>query len=133
MLDVDHFKQVNDTFGHAVGDRALILIGRAAQSQLRSPDVLARYGGEEFVALLPATDAIQAVILAERIRARIAALIVETDKGNARMTVSIGVAVVLPGDDSIDVMMHRADEALYAAKEAGRNRVVVQNEEPNAS
>jgi diguanylate cyclase (GGDEF)-like protein len=125
MFDIDHFKQVNDTFGHAAGDQALMLIARAAQTKLRAPDVLARYGGEEFVALLPATDAAHAGIVAERIRECIAALAVETEKGDARMTVSIGVASVLPGDASIDMVIQRVDEAMYAAKQAGRNRVVV--------
>jgi diguanylate cyclase (GGDEF)-like protein/PAS domain S-box-containing protein len=124
MLDIDHFKQVNDTFGHAAGDQALRLIARAAQAQLRSTDVLARYGGEEFVALLSATDAAQAGLVAERIREHIAALVVETTKGNTQVTVSIGIASITPADASIDTVIQRADEALYAAKQAGRNRVV---------
>ncbi len=123
MLDVDHFKNINDTFGHVAGDHALRLIACAVQDQLRASDVLARYGGEEFVTLLPATSATQAATLAERIRKCVAALVVATDTGDARMTVSIGVASVMPTDASLDCVIQRADQALYRAKETGRNRV----------
>ncbi len=124
MLDLDRFKQINDLFGHDIGDQVLVQVSQTMQLQLRAPDLLARYGGEEFIAMLPATDIAQACIVAERIREQIDTLAVATEHGIARVTVSVGVAAITPGDASIDHVIQRADEALYAAKQAGRNRVV---------
>ncbi len=119
MLDIDHFKALNDRYGHLVGDDILKHLARVLESRLRGSDVLARWGGEEFIALLPETDLGGAVALAEAVRARVA----EADfPGAGRVTVSIGVATHRPREAAKD-LVHRADAALYAAKEGGRNRV----------
>ena len=127
MFDLDHFKNVNDTFGHAIGDRVLEDVTRAARSQLRDVDLIGRYGGEEFLIVLPVTGAQQASLLAERIRMGVETLSIETDKGAVSVTLSIGIAEMFhaPQDSSVDDMIRRADEALYAAKKAGRNRTVI--------
>jgi len=126
MLDVDHFKAVNDQHGHAVGDRVLVQIARAAASAIRSGDVLARIGGEELAVLLPHTDVAGALHVAERVREAIAALDVEGHDGQrVRPTASLGVAAFTPGD-KVEDLMRRADVALYRAKANGRNRVVAQ-------
>jgi diguanylate cyclase (GGDEF)-like protein/PAS domain S-box-containing protein len=127
MFDIDDFKQVNDTFGHVAGDKALARVAQAAVSQVRYSDILARYGGDEFVLLLPHTKLRQAFSIAERIREAVAALRVETPKGLIAVTVSIGVAetkYTLP-HESLENLTHRADEVLYTAKQAGRNRTFV--------
>lgn len=125
LFDIDHFKQVNDTLGHHVGDEILQGVARIAGRQLRAADVLGRYGGEEFVIVLPETDAQQAMIVAERIRAATAADGIDTEKGPVKVTISVGIAVVQSGDDALDALIRRADQALYAAKAAGRNRTML--------
>lgn len=121
LLDIDHFKTINDTHGHQMGDRVLVdLVGRIA-AQLRQPDQLARFGGEEFVLLLPETSLEEAVTVAERILAHVA----ETRDGLPPITVSIGVATNRSDEDRIDALLARADKALYKAKDAGRNRIEV--------
>jgi diguanylate cyclase (GGDEF)-like protein len=118
MLDIDHFKLINDKFGHQAGDRVIVSFVNKAVNALRRADSLGRYGGEEFVALLPETDADQALVVAERIRSA-----VETASDKPNCTVSIGVAsnnVKL----SVDGLLALADEAMYRAKRDGRNRVV---------
>jgi diguanylate cyclase (GGDEF)-like protein/PAS domain S-box-containing protein len=127
MFDLDHFKQINDTFGHATGDRMLERVTQIARAQLRDVDLIGRYGGEEFVIVLPMTGAQQAYLLAERIRAGVAELRVETGTRPAAVTLSIGIAETIhaPQDESVDNVIHRADEAMYAAKQAGRNRTVI--------
>ncbi|HMJ13456.1 MAG TPA: diguanylate cyclase [Polyangiaceae bacterium] len=123
ILDADQFKRINDMHGHPAGDRVLVALARAAESVLRSSDVLARVGGEEFHVLLPDTDAAGAAGVAERIREAIANVSVRSENGAAiRPTVSIGVTVYRRGDD-LQALLHRADAALYRAKEQGRNRV----------
>ena len=133
MLDVDHFKQVNDTWGHAAGDVVLQELAQRIESQVRASDVAARYGGEEFVVLLPGTDVESASKLAERIRTEIAASPIGLPGGEeVVITASIGIAEVSPGPDAKalktrgDSLIARADVALYAAKSAGRDRVVVE-------
>ncbi len=123
MFDLDHFKSINDRFGHAIGDAALCIFADTLQSTMRESDVFARLGGEEFVALLPGT-AEEAAIAAERVRAAFEAngAIVAGHRMDA--TVSIGVAEASGQDCSIERMLARADAALYAAKQAGRNRVL---------
>ena len=129
MFDLDHFKEVNDIFGHAVGDHMLQRVTQIARSELRSADVIGRYGGEEFVVVLPMTNAHHAYPLAERIRTRVAAIRVPTEKGDAFVTLSIGIVEMFhsPKIDSIDDLIRRADEAMYAAKQAGRNRTEVRS------
>lgn len=123
MLDLDHFKQINDQWGHGVGDEALRLFADSVQCCLRTQDMAGRQGGEEFAILLPETAENVACHVAERIRARLEQTPVPTGTGHCAMTVSIGVAEAREGD-SMETLMHRADEALYAAKQRGRNRVV---------
>lgn len=124
MVDLDHFKRINDTLGHLAGDDMLREIAAMLQESIRSVDVVARYGGEEFVVVLPETNAIGAVAFAERLRERIASMTFAEAYGGARVTVSIGVAAyTAPGVPSIDALFGLADEALYRAKADGRNKV----------
>ena len=122
MLDIDHFKAVNDRFGHAAGDAVLCALVRDGQKALRTVDMLVRWGGEEFLFVLPNTDREAAIGAAERIRAALAATEVAASGATIRFTVSIGVAV--PMTDNPGELLHRADVALYAAKTAGRDRVI---------
>jgi diguanylate cyclase (GGDEF)-like protein len=124
LIDVDHFKAVNDTQGHQTGDRALAGIACAIEDALRREDLVGRWGGEEFLAILPATDLDGAIVVAERIRTRVEQLEILTDDSVASgFTVSIGVAAC--SREGVDRLLERADSALYAAKDAGRNRVEV--------
>lgn len=124
LCDVDHFKNVNDTHGHPVGDEVLRQVARVLQAATRKIDIPARYGGEEFAVVLEATDLEGALGLAERIREDVGKLVCESEKGNFQITMSIGVAA-FPGDGvEPAVLIGRADMSLYHAKESGRNRVV---------
>lgn len=125
MLDIDHFKLVNDTFGHHLGDQVLIVIAVTCSKLLRNIDLIGRYGGEEFAILLPETNAAQAEIAAERLRKGILNETVTTHAGYIRVTVSIGIAELTPEDKSFMALLDRADQALYKAKQSGRNQVVV--------
>ena len=124
LLDIDHFKAVNDTYGHAGGDQALRDLVNACAATLRKTDVLARIGGEEFAILAPAGDAHEALQLAERLRLAIAALSVAAGGRTFNFTISIGMARALLPGESTDAVLARADEALYAAKRTGRDKVV---------
>jgi diguanylate cyclase (GGDEF)-like protein len=133
MLDVDHFKLVNDTWGHAAGDAVLRELAQRIESQVRASDVAARFGGEEFVVLLPNTLVESATLLAERIRHTISKTPFELPCGESvTITVSIGISEVHPGPDDQDLktvgdsLVARADVALYAAKSAGRDRVIIE-------
>lgn len=129
MIDVDHFKAINDSHGHAVGDVALQAVSRILRARARKADLLARYGGEEFVLALPGTPVEDGEAIAEVVRASIegASLPVPATNGvpDVRLTVSIGVAAASLEDDSPEALIHRADLGLLDAKGAGRNRVVV--------
>lgn len=129
MFDIDHFKKVNDIFGHTAGDHLLERVAQVACAELRSADVIGRYGGEEFIVLLPMTNAQQAYPLAERIRADVAALRVPTLKGDAFVTLSIGIVEMMrtTPTESVEDVFRRVDEAMYAAKQAGRNRTEIGN------
>ena len=125
LLDVDDFKRVNDAHGHAVGDRVLVEVAQACRACLREYDLMARYGGEEFVLLLPETDQTAALLVAERARSVIAALVIDTPTGGppVRPAVSIGAAALQPGCTSLDQLVSVADAAMYLAKRSGKNRV----------
>ncbi|MEZ4336311.1 MAG: sensor domain-containing diguanylate cyclase [Sandaracinaceae bacterium] len=124
LMDLDHFKNVNDAWGHQVGDDVLRGFVDRVKGEVRAPDVVIRRGGEEFVILMPSTGAEDARAVAERIRARVAAAPIETEAGAVPLTVSIGVATWRPDESGADVEA-RADAALYRAKSAGRDRVEV--------
>jgi diguanylate cyclase (GGDEF)-like protein len=123
MVDVDHFKKVNDTFGHQVGDKVLCEVGAILQKTIRATDLVGRYGGEEFMVILPQTRGADARIAAERLRRAVATLPRESPDV-PEVTVSIGVAAMEQQlASTVDELVHRADQALYKAKAAGRNRV----------
>jgi diguanylate cyclase len=122
MLDVDHFKKFNDEHGHLAGDQVLSVVGRTIRGAVRLEDAVARYGGEEFAVLLPNTTLEQAAVVAEKIRHAVAAAVVEHNDQKFAVTISGGMATIIPGDTTHS-LIHNADVALYAAKEAGRNQV----------
>ncbi len=127
LIDVDHFKSVNDTWGHATGDAVLSAVGKLMQQLLRASDVAGRWGGEEFLCILPNTDAQGATVVAERLRTGLPLNTVAGPRGPVQVTASFGVATVRgPGcRNAAEGIMRRADSALYSAKEQGRDRVVV--------
>jgi diguanylate cyclase (GGDEF)-like protein len=122
-IDIDHFKSVNDRYGHAVGDEAIISVANACQQGRRVSDIVGRLGGEEFVMLLPETDQAQAMIVAERLRERVASHVLHVHKVQFKVTISIGVAQATASMSGIDALLRAADQALYQAKHDGRNRV----------
>lgn len=123
LLDIDHFKSVNDRFGHAAGDAALRLVANTLTQQVRAYDAVGRWGGEEFLVLLPNTALVEARTAAERIREAIeAARLPLVSGGEVQLTASLGV-VTRVGSASVQDLTHQADTALYRAKQAGRNRV----------
>jgi len=124
MFDLDHFKAVNDTYGHRVGDRVLSTIGKIVLEMKRLSDAFGRYGGEEFVLLLPETPLDAAALVAERLRVRIASTPFDVEGNSFPVTVSLGVAHSHPGVENVDALVQEADSHLYAAKQGGRNRVV---------
>jgi len=124
LCDVDHFKKVNDTYGHPVGDEVLRQVAAVLRQVVRKVDIPARYGGEEFAVVLEQTNLEGAMQLAERIRNDVAALVIDSDKGRFQVTMSIGVSSFpVDGRDRASLIEH-ADMALYHAKETGRNRCV---------
>lgn len=123
MLDVDHFKKINDTYGHLAGDAVLEVIGHLMSTTIRPYDTAARVGGEEFAILLPATTAKDAMTVAERCRKKIEAASVRISGESVTFRVSVGVASTRAGDTDPMKVMNRADAALYLAKESGRNQV----------
>lgn len=123
MIDVDHFKTINDRYGHVAGDEVLRHVANILKEQMREVDIIGRYGGEEFIALLDETDGESALVVAERIRNEIAATGIDIRGNLLNITVSIGVAEAGPGDDHADSLIDRADKAMYLAKQKGRNRV----------
>ena len=125
MLDADHFKKVNDTYGHKVGDKVLIELAARAEKALRDKDIVARYGGEEFIIFLPEINVTQAEKVADRLRQSISTIVVYSDDNQeVRFTVSVGVSSS-DISDNVDTLVKTADEALYRAKQNGRNRVEV--------
>lgn len=127
MMDIDHFKNINDTHGHGVGDTVLIELVKSSESVLRNTDIFCRIGGEEFVGILIETDLKKAELIAERLRKELEDLCIKTDKGEVRFTVSLGLTQMQSHEDSLEKILKRADKALYAAKRKGRNKVVILN------
>lgn len=126
LMDLDHFKKVNDTYGHAAGDQALKSFAEICRNNVRTSDSVARFGGEEFLVLLPDTDASHAKILAERIRSNTELAMVHSEGISFKITVSIGIAQFAGGSDPFEQIVARADTALYRAKANGRNRVEIE-------
>jgi two-component system cell cycle response regulator len=123
LTDIDHFKSVNDTYGHPVGDAVLKRVAAIFARRARKVDIVARYGGEEFVIVLPDTDAEGAAVFANRLREEVGSQVVTSENGSFSVTISMGVAEY-PGD-GVDrhELIEKADQALYYCKEHGRNRV----------
>lgn len=124
MFDIDHFKKVNDTYGHQCGDLVLKTIATKISKLARNTDYLVRYGGEEFCCILPETSANDALNLAERFRSHIAKLVMDNKEDKIQVTISLGIAE-LHGGETPDQLLKRADDALYEAKNTGRNRVAI--------
>ena len=125
LFDIDHFKQINDSVGHQMGDEILKRVARVGSEHLRAADIIARYGGEEFIVLLPGSTAKQSAVVADRIREAIAADAIETPAARVGATISVGLAEALPDRDTLEQLIRRADRALYEAKGKGRNCTVV--------
>ena len=123
LVDVDHFKAVNDDYGHESGDAVLQTLVGALRSELRPEDCFGRLGGDEFAVMLPAVDEAAARVVAERLRQAVERTEFVIQGGAARLHVSIGFALSEPGDDDFDTLLRRADQAMYAAKRAGRNLI----------
>jgi diguanylate cyclase (GGDEF)-like protein/PAS domain S-box-containing protein len=124
MIDIDHFKRVNDAYGHAAGDHVLMIFAEAVQEIIRSTDFIGRVGGEEFAILMPDTTLTAACHLAERIRERVNKYPYQAKDRLIEITASLGVAELQATDQDFKALLKRADEALYSAKQAGRNRVM---------
>jgi len=125
LFDIDHFKQINDTHGHAAGDQVLMRVSDTCMAALREQDFLGRIGGEEFAVLLPETDTAAATAVAERLRAVVEQASAGWSKGELAVTISIGVTAWTTSDEAVDPVLHRADVALYEAKRLGRNQVAL--------
>ena len=126
MIDLDHFKRINDTYGHTVGDQVLQMFGNDCRQFIRGQDILARFGGEEFVIMLPKVGLMQAYQIAERLRAEIEEKILYIAEYSIQITISIGVACIIPDANSqVTDLIERADKAVYQAKQNGRNRVTI--------
>lgn len=123
MLDIDLFKKFNDTYGHAVGDLVLKETAKVLESSVRASDLVARYGGEEMIILLRGIDISNAVIVAEKLRKKVEENEIKDSRNTYHVTISLGVSQLRPGEESVDVLIKRADSGLYKAKEQGRNRV----------
>ena len=132
MMDLDHFKQLNDTWGHALGDRALRTFGGVLLTVTGTRDAVARLGGEEFAILIPGRSPRSAVSLAERLRATVEGLRLSEGEELVRFTVSVGLSSLQPGETSFEPMIRRADRALYKVKRSGRNRVLLADGEISA-
>ena len=126
IMDIDHFKKINDTYGHLVGDRVLIAVAKSILHCLRPTDMPVRYGGEEFTIFLPGTSIENAKIVGERLRASIESMKIQLPDQDDSISVTISVGFTERKDgDTVETIIKRADDALYYAKEAGRNKVCV--------
>jgi len=124
MLDIDHFKRVNDTYGHGIGDEVICAVATTLRRECRATDLIGRYGGEEYVVALPDTDTDATALVAEKVRLAVSQLSKEPAFPLDTLTISLGVHEYLHNDDALSALIDRADQALYAAKQGGRNRVV---------
>jgi diguanylate cyclase (GGDEF)-like protein len=129
ILDIDHFKRVNDTFGHPVGDQVIQGVGELLKKSLRTVDIIGRYGGEEFVFLLPETDLPQAEQVATRLCQKFEHTVFNTTGGAISITISLGVARLEPENPDLSHLLDCADKAMYRAKQTGRNKVVIYHKE----
>ena len=123
MVDIDHFKQINDAFGHAAGDEVLRGMAQRFKSSVRQYDIVGRYGGEEFLVVLPHTDAGQLRGFAERLWEKVRSEPFHYDGHDISVTISLGVAAASGSDESHEELIRRADDALYRAKSEGRDRI----------
>ncbi len=124
LMDIDNFKKVNDRYGHLAGDHILKEIGRTILEELRKTDIVIRYGGEEFLVVMPETDEKQALRPLDRLRRRLSHTEIDYRGEKIRISISIGVASLLPEPEGVPELLNRADHALLAAKSSGRNRVL---------
>ena len=129
MVDLDDFKTINDTYGHLVGDQLLQGLGKTFRKVFRGTDISARFGGDEFIFLLSETDMEGACNVAERLRQKIAGFTLETSQGVVNITLSMGIAIIRKESKKLDDLIYQADQALYQAKNTGRNRIIVYKEE----
>ncbi len=126
LLDIDHFKKVNDTFGHHIGDDVLVAVVKVCKKALRKSDIFGRYGSEEFIALLPQTCREEAFLVAEKLRNSVASTSIPTNHDSVRVTVSIGISHFGDVSDiSLDRILKQADDCLYQAKDGGRNQTIL--------
>jgi diguanylate cyclase (GGDEF)-like protein len=132
MLDIDHFKTINDRHGHLAGDQVLREVSRILLDEMRQVDLVGRFGGEEFMMLLDETRAETALVVAERIRHAIAATPIPWEGVLIRVTASFGIVEVLNGSESIEELVERVDKAMYQAKQRGRNRTVLAHQAEEA-
>jgi diguanylate cyclase (GGDEF)-like protein len=124
LFDIDHFKNVNDTHGHLVGDQVLRILAEKVTRTTRSTDIVCRYGGEEFIVLMPEAGREEALAMAERLREMVSGITVVTPGGTLFLTISLGVAELGSGnEETLETLILRADRAMYQAKAAGRNTV----------
>ncbi|MDC2887933.1 GGDEF domain-containing protein [Psychrosphaera algicola] len=122
VIDVDHFKKINDKYGHSVGDKTLQIVAKTLRTSLRETDFLARYGGEEFVCLMINTDATNMLTPLEKLRKAVSSIPFKVKNDRLNITVSVGVTMLV-ATDNVHTAFDRADKALYEAKDAGRNRI----------
>jgi diguanylate cyclase (GGDEF)-like protein len=125
LVDLDHFKKFNDSYGHVVGDQVLRASAQMMSSALRESDIIGRYGGEEFSIILPDTNNSAAIYVAERLLANVADVPIETEAGKLSIQLSIGIAGLSKETPTLQSLIVRADQAMYIAKSAGRNRLAV--------
>jgi diguanylate cyclase (GGDEF)-like protein len=123
ILDIDWFKKINDRFGHAAGDTVLKGVVDICRQSLRDTDIIGRIGGEEFAVLLMESDLDDALVVARRLKNSVDSHAFQFEDRDIRCTISVGISRLIPGTDSLETLMKRADEALYKAKKTGRNRI----------
>jgi diguanylate cyclase (GGDEF)-like protein len=126
MLDIDGFKNINDSYGHAAGDKVLRYLAHEFQKNIRKIDILGRYGGDEFIILLPEIDLFAGAGIAERLRSEISKTPIKLKNELVHITISLGVAKATHNIHNLDHLIQKADQALYAAKLAGKNRIEIQ-------